>query len=336
MNVSKVESRLVRSERDANQRTRDCWEAYTSHRQRITELVSDAARGVPMRPSLCVLGPGNLNDLDLVAVLREFATVDLVDCDADAVQAAVNRQLKRSDSGARVRIHPSTDLSGVGFTDGACTLSRTTDIDSKLIRRLAEASPPLGDNEALRRRNEPYGALLSSKYDVVASTCVLSQLVRRIHEDLQGDEAIERSVRRLVIDNHLKLVAALLKDNGRGLVVTDMAGSAAGAPEIAAAAESDIEELGNCLIQQRRYYSDLSPRELIDVTAGAELAQHITPARATSFWRWKISDDVQYVCYALDFIRRSDAAVSETGCSILPDIMRRFSARTGVSVLRHR
>lgn len=334
--MPEVEPRLVRSERDANQRTRDCWDAYTLHRQRVTQLVCDAARGLPARSSLCVLGPGNLNDLDLGAVLRAFATIDLVDCDADAVQAGVNRQLTRTDIDARVRIHPPTDLSGVGLCDSTRTPSEMADMGRELIRRLAEASPLSGDNEALRRRRDSYAVLLRSQYDVVISTCVLSQLVRPIHEHFGRDNDIVQSVRRLVIDNHLKLVAALLKDNGHGLVVTDMAGSAAGAPEITAAAESDIEELGRCLIQERRYYSDLSPQELIDVTAGADLAQHIALARVTSFWRWRISDDVQYVCYALDFLQRSGAAAFETECSSIADIVRRFSARTGVTVLRHR
>src|SRR5262245_2519766 len=89
---------LQRCEVGNNRQTRDCWDAYSSHRAQTTDAVLAAGRKLPNAAtsacrSLCVLGAGNCNDVDLAALCSHFGSVTLVDADRDAVASGVQRQL---------------------------------------------------------------------------------------------------------------------------------------------------------------------------------------------------------------------------------------------------
>src|SRR4029079_2988201 len=71
-----------------NWTTRGRWEAMASHRARVMELMR-WARGESGK-TLCVLGPGNGNDIELRQLARDFEKVALVDLDEKAVARAVS------------------------------------------------------------------------------------------------------------------------------------------------------------------------------------------------------------------------------------------------------
>src|SRR6185503_19635751 len=72
-----------------NWTTRERWDAMTVHRARVMELIC-GARGEAGR-TLCLLGPGNGNDIELARLAHEFERVALVDLDDAAVGRAVSR-----------------------------------------------------------------------------------------------------------------------------------------------------------------------------------------------------------------------------------------------------
>src|SRR5882672_99502 len=86
--------RAQRAEQTANQDTRDLWERYRGHRERVTAAIlalapgGSAARG----GRLCLLGAGNANDLDLEALAARFDEVHLVDIDSAALARTTGRQ----------------------------------------------------------------------------------------------------------------------------------------------------------------------------------------------------------------------------------------------------
>ena len=63
---------------------------YAAHRAQVTRLLLEAGGDSPER--LCLLGAGNLNDLDLTALLGRYREVVLVDLDGDAIRRGLNRQ----------------------------------------------------------------------------------------------------------------------------------------------------------------------------------------------------------------------------------------------------
>lgn len=100
----------------------------------------------PWQPhgTLCLLGAGNSNDVDLRRLLRKFSTIELVDIDQFALSRGVGRQFSLEDSVVqRVKLHANVDLLGidaleVNGSDVAATLSRgivATNLRSLLDRR---------------------------------------------------------------------------------------------------------------------------------------------------------------------------------------------------------
>ena len=73
-----------------NRETLDFWRLYRSHREAVADLISRTPQ--PGSASLCILGAGNCNDLDLVRFTSRFAQVHLVDLDRQAMDKGVQRQ----------------------------------------------------------------------------------------------------------------------------------------------------------------------------------------------------------------------------------------------------
>src|SRR5690348_7317196 len=75
----------------ANRQARDDWELFSTHRARLTEAILGLAPPAGS-PSLCLLGAGNCNDVDLPALAARFAEVHLVDIDPAGLDRARQRQ----------------------------------------------------------------------------------------------------------------------------------------------------------------------------------------------------------------------------------------------------
>ena len=92
-----------------NVSTRENWSQYEDHRARVTELICreriSILDGKPR--SLCVLGAGNLNDLELVRIQSKFDSIHLVDLDLPGcprwIAASIGRRLRDA------RDHPGTN-----------------------------------------------------------------------------------------------------------------------------------------------------------------------------------------------------------------------------------
>jgi hypothetical protein len=106
-------ARAQRAEQSGNRETRDLWEPFRGHRQRVTaEILALAADGNDARNGrLCLLGAGNANDLDLEALAARFDEVHLVDIDRGALSRATDRQ--SATVRAKLRSHAPVDLSGL-------------------------------------------------------------------------------------------------------------------------------------------------------------------------------------------------------------------------------
>lgn len=119
MSSDLVSSVLQWAER-SNSMTADLWDAFGTHRTRVTALLEEQQRRVvgpadrPWTPrgTLCLFGSGNSNDVSLRRLLRRFERLELVDIDGAALEYGVNRQLSASER-ERVRLHGGVDLFGV-------------------------------------------------------------------------------------------------------------------------------------------------------------------------------------------------------------------------------
>ena len=182
------------------------WALYAAHRARLSELVRASAGKRPGR--LCVLGAGNCNDLDLAALAEVFTEIHLCDIDGKALARAVARQ--PASVRPRLRRH-EVDLSGLP------------------ARRLArwKRIPPTGA-ELDAAANAALDAILGrfdGPFDVVASTCVLTQMAFALRTSLGERHPALEPIRFALMRTHLSTLVGLTAGGGAALFASDLVSS---------------------------------------------------------------------------------------------------------------
>jgi hypothetical protein len=252
-------------------------EWYADHRARVTALVGAAGRG----GDLCVLGAGNGSDLDLPALAARFATLHLVDVDGEALERC--RAGAPPDLRDRLVLHAGVDLSG-------------------FLERLDEWGDAFPPEAELGRAAQPaiHGILrrLGRSFDVVASTCALSQLAAPYHRAWILPASSWANLHASLTAIHLATLAGATRPGGTGILIFDVLSSRVAPalrelqPEAAAAfAERHATDGGHL---------DPDPRALLARLEG--LGRLVTAPRLTEPWPWNIGAETQLV-YGLEFTR---------------------------------
>jgi hypothetical protein len=229
---------LLRQQLELNQSTRSYWESFAFQRQRVTDLLVKAHNG---SGRLCILGAGNCNDLDLPTLISEFEQVVLVDLDAEAlVRGTAALSIP---SGDRLRCLPAIDVTGA-------------------LSRMASWSPATRleaeDLEALSA-----GATVSDwpphpQFDVVASTCLLSQLVGSLVHSLTDRHPQFLEAVKAIRTGHLRTLASLVRPGGRAVLISDVVSSET-LPELRSQAARDCHRLVAAAISVGNFFTGLNP-----------------------------------------------------------------------------
>ena len=228
--------------------------------------------------SLCVLGAGNCNDIDLVELASTYASVDLVDLDLVAVRSGLERQQPE----IRTATH-NCDLSGL----------------ANLLEK-----PDVSLEECLTAAD--IVELRLGSFDVVCSACVLSQLfdgiLRRFSRHPNVIDLIQVVRRR-----HFEIMLNLLRPGGCGLLVTDIVSSTM-CPELTEISNRDLPPLLGRAIASRNFFTGTNPAVLHhDLTADTEFASRLTDVEVTTPWLWNHGLQV-YAVYCIGFRRKPNSA----------------------------
>ena len=280
---------LARQQAQFNRSTRDHWAYFAPHRAHITELlipglVCDAGK-------LCALGAGNCNDLDLRRLTEAFSEVHLVDLDDAAVTDAVQRQ-GVADS-PRLRPHLGFDLTGIAPTlsGWATTRPGPADIEAAIAGARSAAVAPL-----------------PGPFDVVLSSCLLSQLCGYANDMLGRDHPRSPHLARAIRDRHLRLMVDLLAPCGTGLLVCDLASSSS-CHDLPGVRRDDLPSLVNKLTGRGDHFAGLSPSSILGVLTGdPTLAPLIAETHLLRPWLWTLGPLKMFLVYGVR-IRRSREAV---------------------------
>jgi hypothetical protein len=195
---------LVEEQRLSNLSAVPHFDTFAGHRQRLTAAVS--ARHVPgASERLCVLGAGNAYDLDLSRLAEVFREIHLVDIDEAALARAYARQDPATQ--ARLFLHAPLDLSGLFGGIEAWRDFRVTPDELAAYPEVASAR---------------IASSLPGPFDVVVSTCVLTQLQLSVLSLLSASHGLFEATRQLLNVMHLRTLAKLLVRNGRALLVSDL------------------------------------------------------------------------------------------------------------------
>ncbi|MDZ4779550.1 MAG: hypothetical protein SGJ19_04795 [Planctomycetia bacterium] len=265
-------------ERQRNRATAEAWSLYAEHRAIVTEQLAQLGDDSRDR-SLCVFGAGNLNDVELRWLLPRFAGIDLVDCDAEAMRRGLEHQSLASEPAIRA-IGP-IDLSGL-----LSALPSTADVQA-LIH--AATSTPI--------------ELPRADYDVIASLCLLSQLVDQAARALGPDHPRLLDLIQAVRQRHLRLLAEQLRPGGAMLLVTDFVSSDT-CPKLLTLPAADIPSAARNWLHAGNFFTGVNPLVLRRaLTNDPEIAPSWTNVKMVRPWRWQLSARRAYAVCALTAIR---------------------------------
>ncbi len=279
----------IAEQKRANRSALPHFDAFAGHREHLTSVViSGASRDAQQR--LCVFGAGNCLDLDLERLGRLYAEIHLVDIDDEALDGAWNRL----GSGVRHRVfrHAPVDLSGLfGKLDRWAEMRVSPE---EIIGH------PAATCEDLLAR-------LPGPFEVVLSSCLLTQLQWAVLNVLTPAHRLFAAVREIVTLTHLRTLAALSSAGGRAILATDFASS--DNPPLARLADSsDLHDLFRELVDGHEGILVAHPHHLAWVTRNDPILQKTVRMSAPlDAWLWQNGPERLFLVYAVA-LRRLELA----------------------------
>jgi hypothetical protein len=253
---------------------------YATHRERLMRLIATAGGG----RDICIFGAGNCADLDAERLARDFAEIHLVDIDPEAL----GRGQETFPAAARDRVvlHAGIDLSG--FMD-----------------RLDEWGDRFpGDRELGQAALAAIHSLLQHigrRFDVVLSTCVLSQLPLPYRRTWVTSRRNWNQLTASLTAVHLATVAGTVQPGGHGIVAFDVIGARA-APGLRGIDANDSEGLQAFIDREvgaGTVRLDWEPAAILERMKSPALAAIVESPRLIGPWLWNTGNAL--LVYGLTF-----------------------------------
>jgi hypothetical protein len=269
------------------------YDAFAGHREHLTELT---LRGVSpeAKARLAVIGAGNCYDLDLERLASIFAEVHLVDIDDAALAGACERQ--PASARAKLFRHAPVDLSG--FMD-------------KLDKWAAGHAQPEDLMELPVRTSRELLARLPGPFDVVLSSCLLTQIHFTALNVLSDKHPLFEAVREIASLTHLRVLAALTAPGGRALLATELASNVdRPLPEIAPG--RDPGELLREVVDAGQSIHVSDPRRLAWLAQiDPMLRGAVRMSEPLGAWLWQNGAERVFLVYAVELRRAENRGKAE-------------------------
>lgn len=268
-----------------NRSTRTLWPHFAPHRARVQELIL-TGRPTGRHGRFCALGAGNCNDLELGRLLDAFEEVHLLDIDPAALTAATERQGVAGAAG--LHAHAPVDLTGIADLVSGWKNSAPSVADARAAVAQSEAAPTPD---------------LGGAFDVVLSSCVLSQIVGYATDTLAGRHPAYPDLVRAIRGRHLRLMVDLLAPGGTGLLVCDLVSSES-VDELPRVPEHELPGLLRKLARDGKFFSGLYPDALEKVLkSDPRIAPRVGDVRLLAPWLWRLGPLRSFFVYGLRFRR---------------------------------
>jgi hypothetical protein len=242
-------------------------EAFTGHRAEVMALLGTG------KGRICIVGAGNGNDLDLPALLGAYREVHLIDIDSAALDFAAHSQGVANHPS--LHVHGGIDVTGVPFS--LCRIwSPCTSITPRYLQGLADWPA------------DRLAGTLPGGFDVVASTCMISQLMETARHLLGDSHSSLKKVERAIRIGHLRLLARMAAPTGSAILITEVTSSEF-VPWLANVSKHDLPSLLSDVGQNGGYYRCTHPSDL----AATVHSDHVLRTRSRGVvtatpWKWKL------------------------------------------------
>ncbi|QDU11633.1 hypothetical protein [Gimesia aquarii] len=257
------------------------WEEGATHRKMLTGHLNDLAG--ENRGRLCVLGAGNCNDLNLKQLLHAFSEIHLVDIDGVALERAIQSQSLENEPS--IFLHKS-DLTGIGEQ-----LAAWNEDDSNAGSNLTDI---------ILKLSQPVNLNLPNPFDVVCSSCLLSQLIHLVVKAVGDTHPRFEETMIAIRSQHMQTMIDLMGEDGAGLLVSDFVSSAS-APDLPHVPDHQFEQYLSQLLSSQNFFHGVHPGVLFSLLVGnSPFAQQVRNVEMLPPWRWNLGSR-QYAVAAIQF-----------------------------------
>lgn len=273
--MDRLTAEQVRRNRDARQG----WDLYRRHRERVTELLLAAAPSD--QSTLCVLGAGNCNDLDLQQLRQRFSSIHLVDLDAEALLQGCELQGLAADPA--IGRHGNLDLTGVA---------------ARLERWQPEQPAVAADIQAVTDAalNCQPIELPLAPFDVVASVGLLTQLIESVILSLGATHPQFLALMSTIRLRHLRLLVELTRPGGQAWLFTEVVSSVT-CPELLRTTESDLMPVLQRAVALHNFFTGANPAVISRIVQeDPELSPYVAALATPAPWLWDFFTRTYAVC----------------------------------------
>ena len=232
------------------------------------------------------------NDLDLASLLAAYDEIHLVDLDKYALGEGVARQSFMNVTAFRLHEVDLTASLGV----------------------MAQWSPTaaLGDAEIAACAERPVQSVtgkLPGPFEIVASTCVLSQLMEVITQSVGVAHPRFLELVQAVRIGHLRLLMNLVAPGGAGVLISDVVSSET-VPALGALSEKELPGALVQLLQARNFFHGVNPAIVTPLfKTDPILSPQITELQVARPWRWNCGSRL-YLVYAIKAWKSASAKIN--------------------------
>lgn len=277
---------VLRMQSGVNERTVPNADLYADHRQRLTAHLADLAPP-DGAGRLALLGAGNCNDVDLVALGDRYRELHLIDLDA----AALARAHERQPPAVKGKLHRHAPVDLTGLLPALDRWQKKPPTLKEIDAAVAEAVARLCGG-------------LPGPFDVVASCCLSTQLAHGITSVLGVNSGILPDVRQAGATVHLRTLAGLLAPTGQALFISDMVSSET-YPLEELSEGRDLKDVMADLIRDGNFILGSDPMlQSKLLRRDPVLSQQAAPARPVAPWIWRPVRARCFLVYGFVFARR--------------------------------
>ncbi len=277
-----------------NEAARYGWDLYQRHRERVTQLLVGSATSASA--TLCILGAGNCNDLDLQCLRKRFAAIYLVDLDPEALAAGCEIQGVAADPA----IHCVGGIDVTGVAARLQSWSPQQPVDPQDLETVLHEA-----------RTHQIPGLPPEPFDVVASVGLLSQLIEMVlsSRDVQQPEFL--AVMTAIRLRHLRMLLELTRPGGKAWLFFEVVASTT-LPELLQTPEAMLLPLLQRAVAQQNFFTGLHPGIINRLfQEDPELSASISSLDTQAPWLWTFFARTYAVC-AIGATKAPSSAKPET------------------------
>lgn len=273
---------LIQHQIAFNLSSSNSWDAFASHRSQVTWLLKHGANS----SRLCILGAGNCNDLDLTTLLQAHPEIHLVDIDVDALTQGVAKQNLTDHD--HIHLHGGIDVTGM--IDPMSHWSPNVTLSEADVAACIDAPTHCFEQ-------------LPGPFEVVASTCLLSQLIKSIVDTIGENHPQFVEVMQAIRLGHLRLLLKLMNSGGLGVLITDVVSSDS-YPRLASVPAQNLSQVLVQLVRQGNCFHGVNPAAIVNLfRQDPVFNQQVASLEPVGPWRWNFGPR-HYVVIAVKFQKR--------------------------------